>query len=201
MLEVWIVVARRLSTRFVLAFWALVMVCLPAASIVQGAQAGGLSLSQTSRQPQFRPLGHAGSEPGENRQRQGLSGPRVNRQGGRPAVAPRSGQQAPFSQERAGARKAVPVTRGQDLGLRFRPDERASPYGQVEIPGVQGGAAASAPDLQSQFRPTEPRRKRTYEELQAESAAEQQPPPIGPAPRFPGLPPPLPSYPPLVPPW
>lgn len=192
-------VARRLYMSLVLAFWALVLVCLLAASVVQAAQAGGLFLSQTSRQPQFRPLGHAGPEPAENRQRQGLSGAHLGRQGG-PTAAAGSGRQALFSQERAGARKAVPVTRGQDLGLRFRPDERASPYGQVEIPAMRSGSSVGVPDLQSQFRPTEPRRKRTYEQLQAESAAEQQPP-IGPAPPYPGLPLPLPGYPPPVPVW
>ena len=91
-------------------------------------------------------------------------------------------------QRRAGARKAVPITRGQELGLRFRPDERESPYA---VPAPYAGDApgdAAARDLQSQFRPIEKKHRRTYEEMQAENV---QPVPM-PAPilPYPSLPPP-----------
>jgi hypothetical protein len=113
------------------------------------------------------------------------------------------GAQAPtpglFGQvERAGSRKAVPVTRGQELGLRFRPDENASPYAQPGFaPSDTGRPGSDA--LQSQFRPIPKRRKPTYEELQSEMAPPPQP---GVAPMMPyplGVPP-LPGYGPYPPP-
>jgi len=95
------------------------------------------------------------------------------------------------SQQRAGARKAVPVTRGQELGLRFRPDERESPYGQMLVPPA--GAETYSPELQSQFRPAPKRRKPSYEELQAEGLTPQpaltplMPPPMVLPPPMPGV--------------
>lgn len=98
--------------------------------------------------------------------------------------------------ERAGVRKAVPITRGTELGFRFRPDERESPYGQG---GVSGAVSPSATQdsLHSQFRPVQPRRKPTYEELQQAAdpadpygAAERMPQPVMPYPPMipPGMP-------------
>jgi hypothetical protein len=88
---------------------------------------------------------------------------------------------------RAGWRKASPITRGQDLGLRFRPDERAPAYGEVIAPG--GGRGE--PREQADFRPVEPRRKPTYEELQAREQA-TEPALRMPSVPYPALPPPLP---------
>ena len=94
---------------------------------------------------------------------------------------------------RAGARKAVPITRGQELGLRFRPDERASPYTQpgVAAPRSTSPYGSAQSELQSQFRPLKPRRKPTYEELQAETAPARprMPAPVMP---YPALPAPMP---------
>jgi hypothetical protein len=111
-----------------------------------------------------------------------------------PAHAPpAAGVLGPSS--RAGWRKASPVTRGQDLGFRFRPDERAGTYGEVIVPG--GGQAE--PREQANFRPVEPRRKPTYEELQAREQAAEPVPRMPPA-SYPALPPALPPpYP--VAPW
>lgn len=98
-----------------------------------------------------------------------------------------------FAATRSGARKAVPITRGQDLGLRFRPDERESADGYVVTP--QGGITNNPfqSGEQTQFRPAPTRRKRTYEELQAETEAPQSlaPPPL-PYPMMPA--PPMPPY-------
>ncbi len=95
--------------------------------------------------------------------------------------------------ERAGSRKAVPVTRGQELGLRFRPDDNASPYSQPGFAPTDHGQPGSDA-LQSQFRPIPKRRKRTYEEMQSEmtSAPPQGLAPIMPYPML-GTPP-LPGY-------
>lgn len=104
-------------------------------------------------------------------------------------VSPPAGGPGPTA--RAGWRKASPITRGQDLGLRFRPDERAPAYGEVIAPG--GGQAE--PREQANFRPLAPRRKPTYEELQArEQTPEPWRPPMPPAP-YPVLPPPYPVAP------
>jgi hypothetical protein len=89
---------------------------------------------------------------------------------------------------RAGWRKASPITRGQDLGLRFRPDERAPAYGGVIGPG--GGQVE--PREQANFRPVAPRKKPTYEELQAREQASVPRRPMPSAAPYPGLPPYLP---------
>ena len=185
-------VARRLPARLMLALSALAVVGLPAASAVQAAGSAWTVGAPSPRQPLFRPLGQEASSNGRVGHRQTLPSRRFGPQSAN-AIA-RSGEAPAFGQDRAGARKAVPVTRGQDLGLRFRPDERASPYGQIESPRQQAGAPGLDPALQSQFRPTQPRRKRTYEELQAERA-QQELPPAGPLMPYPALPaPPLPPY-------
>ena len=104
-------------------------------------------------------------------------------------------QQPVFSGRRAGARKAVPVTRGQDLGLRFRPDENESPYGQPAAPQAGQPPGTYQADEQSQFRPTRRKRKPTYEELQAQGMAAEPvtvPMPVMPYPMMPA--PPLPGY-------
>lgn len=75
---------------------------------------------------------------------------------------------------RSGARKAVPVQRGQELGLRFRPDDRDTLYDQYPPTGVTGGPADEA---QQQFRPIAPKRRPTYEELEAQRRADAAAPP------------------------
>lgn len=113
----------------------------------------------------------------------------------------RIGAREPFSfSERTGARKAVPVTRGQELGLRFRPDERASPYGQAIEPPTASDSEPYSPEIQSQFRPLPKRRKPSYEEQQADTMSVQPPPP--PTMSYPmPVPPPVPGYTPAWPLW
>lgn len=106
----------------------------------------------------------------------------------------RNGQDGVFADGRTGARKAVPVTRGQELGLRFRPDENELPYGQSGSPQAGTAPNVGSEELQSQFRPTQKKRKPTYEELYAEPAMPQQPPLPAPILPYPMLPPPLPGY-------
>lgn len=124
--------------------------------------------------------------------------PAGRRQSRQHAAAPRAASRGSIVLgDRAGARKAVPITRGQELGLRFRPDEAESPYAQGSgLPAQSDGGASSTTD-QSQFRPTQPRRRKTYEELQAEEWQQQAMPPLP----YPPLPP-APMMPPTpVPPW
>ena len=96
---------------------------------------------------------------------------------------------------RSGARKAVPVQRGQELGLRFRPEDHDTLYGQYPPAGVGGGTTDEA---QRQFRPIAPRRKPTYEELEAQRRADAlEPPPASMG--YPILQPPM--MPPATGPW
>jgi hypothetical protein len=78
--------------------------------------------------------------------------------------------------DRAGARKAVPITRGQDLGLRFRPDERdpLSSPNYPQAPTGEGYRDNFELPAGTQFRPTSKKRKRTYEEIQAESRVDDR---------------------------
>jgi hypothetical protein len=75
-----------------------------------------------------------------------------------------------ITRNRAGSRKAVPITRGQGAGVRFRPDERApvtEPVGSSSLP--QG---LNDPG----FRPIAPRVRMTYEALEAQRWESASPP-------------------------
>jgi hypothetical protein len=173
---------------------------LPAVSVAQAAGGGGYPFAAPVKRPLFRPwsyspdqssaLARAGERgaTGTTRLRDTASR-RPNSLG----AAQRS-LDAMIFDRRAGARKAVPITRGQELGLRFRPDDRASPYAQPGTAASQPASpyGAAQQELQSQFRPLAARRKPTYEELQAETAPgrPQMPAPVMPYPAFPApLPP------------
>ena len=152
----------------------------PALSPLAAAQAAGYtwqSGAATVKRPQFRPLSHANPDWGGSIAPRS-SGPRTQ--------AHAAVRNEPVFAERAGARKANPVTRGQELGLRFRPDERASPY--PDDSPVAPASGSQAPE-QAQFRPTGPRRRATYEELQATEV--QRPLPVAPSPYAPLLQPPV----------
>lgn len=130
----------------------------------------------------------------------GRSNPAADQHGERANGSPATAQTYPAHANplgaplRAGARKATPVTRGQDLGFKFRPDERALPYGPVISPS----GADPRFDEQADFRPVKPRRRPTYEELQArEDAGQTMSPPALPYPMLPPLTAPIyPGYPP-----
>lgn len=88
---------------------------------------------------------------------------------------------------RTGTRKAVPITRGQELGLRFRPDERDPLQGRVSPSAPAPGALGDPPDGPA-FRPLERRARPTYEALENERRAKEsmQAPPLA----YPGMLPP-----------
>jgi hypothetical protein len=92
----------------------------------------------------------------------------------RPSAAlPTGRMQAPlFSHGRGTARKAVPVAKGQNPGVRFRPERRQPMYGQPDTSNADPDQAR----LQSQFRPAQTGRRATYEELQYASVSRQRPP-------------------------
>ena len=193
-------VARLLSLGIVLGLSCLAALALSPWSGVQGAQAPSLGLfGQVERAPRHLTLLGGFRQSSAPIWRPRVSAPPLNGAAKRASPTPtgerlRRGRGAPMiAAERAGSRKAVPVTRGQELGLRFRPDDNASPYSQpgfAPTDSVQPGSAA----LQSQFRPIPKRRKPTYEELQSEVTPA---PPQGLAPIMPypmlGTPP-LPGY-------
>ena len=118
-------------------------------------------------------VGHRGAAPAAITKRQPQS----------PAPFVRSGASADTESFRSSARKAVPVTRGKELDTRFRPDDRASPYGEYSI---ATDPLPAADDID--FRPIPKKRRPTYEELQAGEFAEQSPPPPPlPMPLLPGV--------------
>lgn len=163
--------------------------------ILPAAQAGtgnGSAPTSATRRAQFRPVAP-------------VAGPRVvNKPSARRGAAPSTHHRRSHASsrarrvfgasvlgDRAGARKAVPVTRAQELGLKFRPDERAGAYGRAN-PGPASASDANASELQSQFRPAPAKRRPTYEELQAGAGTDARPAPwAAPAPAYPPLPVPL----------
>lgn len=180
-------VARLLYLAVMLGACSLVSPGLAVLSVAQAAPASGTVSSVPLKRPMFRPWSYTSDQPATPpRASAALSAPRNTTT--RPGM--RRGQSSLIFDSRAGARKAVPITRGQELGLRFRPDERASPYPYAGSGLPQTGTLG--PDSeQGPFRPTQRRRKPTYEELQAEAAADGAPP--MPAMPYPALPaPPLP---------
>lgn len=159
---------------------------------LSAAHAGPAVAALQSRPPTFRPF--VRGEPIQQRSApvwrpryQVASGPAVRR----PLF--NRGSAAPLiAMPRAGVRKAEPATRGQELGLRFRPDERESPYyGQSGSPPDARGDRGFSSESQSDFRPIPRRRKRTYEEMQSELSSPMPPPaPVLP---YPSMAPPLPG--------
>lgn len=74
-------------------------------------------------------------------------------------------QQPVFSADRA--RDAKPLDARSGLATRFRPDQRRSGYGKLPAIGEQNRADRYQVRLHSQFRPTEAKRKQTYEQMQS----------------------------------
>lgn len=197
--------ARMFSMGVALGLAALVSLGISPLSAAQAAHPGWSGYAAQQKSPQFRPWSRADSKSFSVQRRSQARAPATGTMWGaerrRPPAMPshRKGQQPVFLGGRAGARKAVPITRGQDLGLRFRPDERDSAYGPSGAAPTGGTADAFPAELHSQFRPTPPKRKPTYEELQAGSASQPQMAPPMPYPMMPT--PPLPGYPGAWPSW
>lgn len=192
--------ARRFSLGAVLSLLAGLGLC----PLTLAAWPGAALPGAPSQQPLFRPWGGvADAMPGDRLIRpKGTAAPRLSRwsaaRGGDVSVALRGSVHGRPASQRAGARKAEPVTRGHDLGLRFRPDER-EPAHADGIPAAGNPGSADSQDLHSQFRPIERKRKRTYEEIEAERRSALPPPPTVPsaglpAPLPPPYAPPLPGY-------
>ncbi len=190
--------ARTVSWGVVLGLSALVSLCVSPLSAAQAAYPTWMPYAGQVKTPLFRPWSRADAGTWSDRrptprmnpvagQNRGATGRRMS-----PTRWDQRSGQAVFAPDRAGARKAVPVTRGQELGLRFRPDERESPYdrGAVGTPGAQPNTELQR--LHSQFRPARAKRKPSYEELQAGELADQQMP--RPMPPYSAMPPPMPGY-------
>jgi hypothetical protein len=187
--------ARTFSWGLVLGLSVLASLCVSPLSAAQAAYPAWISYATQPKKPLFRPWTQADSRSLTSRRQSRKSIHMAPATGRRPYSNrwPRQGVQQTFSPHRAGARKAVPITRGQELGLRFRPDERASPYDRSGAPGDELAPAQDFSELHSQFRPARKRRKQSYEELQAEQLGPQPVP--GPVMPYPTLPmPPAPSY-------
>ena len=109
-----------------------------------------------------------------------------------------SGRLPDITGGRVGARKALPITRGQELGLRFRPDKHEPVQGGYPEP-ISGQSLSN--ETQTQFRPLASRRKPTYEELESQRQAIGRPAPATPFAYGPLQPPPLPPFGMPLPPW
>ena len=190
--------ARTFSWALVLGLSLLASLCVSPLSAAQAAYPSWYSYATQPKTPMFRPWTREDARNLTGRSQIRKSAHRVPAgrvMGRRPLTGgwPRQNVQQTFSPGRAGARKAVPITRGQELGLRFRPDERASPYDQSHLPADGVTPSEGFAELHSQFRPARPKRKPTYEELQADDLREQIGP--GPAMPYPGMPmPPAPPF-------
>lgn len=159
-------VARLFYLVLIVAMAAVVSPLLVPLAAAQTVSPGGAGAVATMKRSQFRPLLHQAE----------IAAPRRSGSVSDLAWQSRSmrtdRRDADLFGSRAGVRKAVPVTRGQELGLQFRPDERASPYAQGVAPATQPGSGSA--EEPTAFRPLRPRRKPTYEELQRQAGPSQQ---------------------------
>ena len=177
-----------------LAMTSLLPLCLYSVSQASAANLLFVGEPISGKRAVFRPLRMGHTHPTRIQQQQAVSTAESVHRGRSPGnqasswnAGFRGDQRALMSLERAGARKVVPITRGQELGFKFRPDDRASSQGQA---GVSPGYSNFGGEPQSQFRPVEPRRRPTYEELYV-------PPPSQPVMGNPVMSyPPIPAYPP-----
>ena len=199
--------ARLLYLAAVLSIVNLVSLALISLTAAQAASGSGMVFASPAKRALFRPwheIQGAGPNsadrlvPHNTASRRDVASPRRSGAG---MAGQRRDQSARVFDSRSGIRKAVPVTRGQELGLRFRPDDRASPYTQPDAwSGTASSPPGSAAALQSQFRPLPARRKPTYEEMQ-ERFGEPASPQVPRLPYPPLSAPATPFVSPMMPPW
>ncbi len=182
-------VARLLSLGLTLGVSTLTCVVMSPLSAAQAAYpAWSASVSQPKRL-YFRPVGNSERRPKIPRWRpQASAGSRAatavstSRAG---AARYTRGQTRPvFSLQRTPSRKAVPAGRGSQVGLRFRPEGRASTTDVVR-PAAAAHDRRYRASLHAQFRPVPRAPRPRYEALQARHSARLP---------MPGAPPPLIRY-------
>ena len=168
-------VARLLSLGLTLGVSTLTCLVMSPLSAAQAAYPAWSGTVSQPKRPYFRPVSSSERRPMTPRWRpQASAGSRAatvastSRAGA--ASYPRRQTRPVFSLQRTPPRKAVPAGRGSQLGLRFRPDGRAS----------TGDAASTAPaahdrrypaSLHAQFRPVPRAPRPRYEALQARNSA------------------------------
>lgn len=165
-------VSRVISLGVALGLSTLASLALSPLSAAQAAYTGWSAYASPSKRPQFRPWRRSAERtvpatrwrPHAAPARRTFvnTAPRQTQ-----ATVPRATSGARFTREHATVRKATPVNRAQDLGLRFRPDPRRSPFDQSSAYTGESQDAARR-RLHSQFRPAATQRKSTYEQLQAQ---------------------------------
>jgi hypothetical protein len=167
-----------------------VLIAVAATAGYDDALARDSSLAPRS---EFRPLSRAEDKTAYPRRPQAAAQRATGRAGSRAWLPD-------ITSGRKGSRKALPITRGQELGMRFRPDDRDPVQGPVGGPVNAGVPAQAQPDVA--FRPVPRRSRPTYEELEAERQGGARPPPVsGGYPMLPGSAVPPPAGLPWVPPW
>lgn len=163
------------------------LACLSDYAIASGLAGMWGYSSHTVRRPNFRPVAHW---TGWQRQAPVWRYRLADVAQKRVAFSPTTQSRRQFAEPGVTTRwprKAVAISRGQDLGSKFRPDERLGSGGYEVLMPSTGEVVSPEPDLQSRFRPIEKRRKR-YEETEAGRESQRQlqlPPPLMPYPALP----------------
>lgn len=138
-------------------------------SAAQAAYPTSSSYGSQAKRPQFRPWSRAEPQVPTARWRpQAAPASRaLTTRNSRPqytTFATRSTRAFAGSRAQAGQRYAAPQIPMQRPGQVFRPDDRQTQPGDW---AARGDASPGWGQLQSQFRPTDNRRKRSYEQVQA----------------------------------
>lgn len=168
------------SARISFLGWALGLSTLAALGFtsLSAAHAGWGGYTNQAKSPQFRPWSRTQQQPAGRWRPQHIryTRPVINAGGTRRpfTASPGIRTHTPlFAGEGRNVRKAVAVTRAQDLGVRFRPEGRQPAYAWNQQNG-DGNADRYQVRLHSQFRPTRAGRKATYEEIQYARGSRQR---------------------------
>lgn len=167
-----ILVARLFSLGLALGLSSLASLGLSHFSAAHAAHPVWSSYAAQAKRPQFRPWSRAPRKSAGLRWRPQPEAATVARSPGSlidSRTADLSNSHAPkrpvFLVDRN--RNARPLDARLVPDARFRPDQRRSSYGQMPGIGEQDRAVRDQVRLHSQFRPTEVRRKQTYEQMQS----------------------------------
>ncbi len=165
-------VARLFALGLALGLSSLASLGLSHFSVAHAAHPVWSAYAAQAKRPQFRPWSRAPRKSAGLRWRPQPEAATVTRPPGSLTDSRTAGRsnayrarQPVFSADRARNAKLLDPRSG--LGARFRPDQRRSGYAQLPATGELDRAGGYQLRLHSQFRPTEARRKQTYEQLQS----------------------------------
>ena len=163
--------ARLLSLGFTLGVSALTCLLMAPLSAAQAAYPAWSGNASQPKRLSFRPLSDSDRRPTIPRWRPQISaGSRATTARAGAASYARRQTQPVFSMQRAPPRKAVPAGRGSQLGIRFRPEGRASTTDAAN-PAPAAHDRRYPARLHAQFRPVPRAPRPRYEALQARHRA------------------------------